>query len=72
MIAATKDAWTTATPVAAKAPPARRDPMGLRMGWRGFEAFSRLNALSDAELSARGLTRTELPQVALAAMMAGR
>jgi hypothetical protein len=71
MIAAKMDAWMPATPVAT-APPSRRDPWGLRMGWRGYEAFSRLNTLSDAELSSRGLTRGELPRLALAAMRAGR
>lgn len=72
MIAAKMDAWTPATLVGAKALPARRDPLGLRMGWRGFETFGRLNALSEAELSARGLTRGELPRLALAAMRSGR
>ena len=71
MIAAKMDTWTHATPVAAKAPPTRRDRLGLRIGWTGYRIFSRLDALSDSELTARGLTRAELPHVALAAMMAG-
>lgn len=71
MIAAKTDAWTTATPVAPRAPLARRDPLGLRMGWAGYRAFSRLDALSDSELAARGLTRAEIPRLALAAMRSG-
>lgn len=51
--------------------PARRDPWGFAMGWRGYQTFSRLNALTDDELAAQGLSRADLPRLALAAMKAG-
>lgn len=69
MIAAKMDAWMPAMPVAAAS---RRAPgrggWGFAMGWRGFETFSRLNALTDSELAAQGLSRADLPRLALAAM----
>ena len=52
------------------APARKRDPFGFIAGWRAFTAFNDLNALSDGELKARGLTRADLPRVALAAMRA--
>lgn len=73
MNAAKMDAWLPAMTAEAEAPrePARRDPWGFVMGWRGYQAFSSLNALTDAELAARGLSRADLPRLALGAMKAG-
>ncbi len=73
MNAAKMDAWMPATPIASELPqePARRDPWGLVMGWRGYQAFSRLNAMTDAELAAKGLSRADLPRMALDAMKKG-
>lgn len=73
MNAAKMDAWMPAEPVVAEAPlePARRDPWGFAMGWRGYRAFSRLNAMTDAELALRGLSRADLPRLALEEMKAG-
>lgn len=39
---------------------------GLADGWRGYNAFTALNDLDDAALAARGLTRVDLPRLALA------
>ena len=73
MNAAKMDAWMPATPIASEAAqePARRDPWGFAMGWRGYQAFSRLNAMTDAELAAKGLVRADLPRLALDAMKKG-
>lgn len=71
MIAAKMDAWMPATLEARERQPAPRGGgWGLAMGWRGYEAFSRLDALTDGELAARGLRRADLPRLALAAMRA--
>lgn len=73
MNAAKMDAWMPATPIASEVvqEPARRDPWGFAMGWRGYRVFSRLNAMTDAELAARGLSRADLPRLALDAMKKG-
>lgn len=42
---------------------------GLADGWRGYTAFTALNDLDDAALAARGLTRADLPRVALDEML---
>jgi len=41
---------------------------GLADGWRGYTAFSALNDLDDVALAARGLTRADLPRLALGEM----
>ncbi|TGD62102.1 hypothetical protein EYC08_16935 [Tabrizicola sp. WMC-M-20] len=41
---------------------------GLADGWHGYTAFNALNDLNDAELAARGLTRADLPRLALVEM----
>lgn len=72
MNAAKMDAWMPAAPVAeATTGTPRRDPHGFAMGWRGYMTFSRLNAMTDAELAAQGLSRADLPRLALEAMKAG-
>lgn len=73
MNAAKMDAWMPAISAAAETPrePTRRDPWGFAMGWRGYHAFSRLNALTDGELAARGLSRGDLPRLALEVMKSG-
>lgn len=54
-------------PVAA-APVIGRDPLGLKAGWRGYVVWRDLSALSDAELASRGLTRADIPAMALKAI----
>lgn len=41
---------------------------GLADGWHGYAVFNALNDLNDAELAARGLTRADLPRLALVEM----
>ena len=72
MIAAKMDAWMPAAGGEASRTAGAGDRWGFAMGWRGYRAFSDLDALSDAELQLRGLSRAELPQLALRAMRAGR
>jgi hypothetical protein len=55
----------------APAPERRADPWGLAAGWRGWQEWSRLAAMTDAELAAEGLTRAEAPRAALAALKTG-
>ncbi len=47
------------------------DPLGLVSGWRGYRAYTELASLGDEALAARGLTRKDLPRVALEAMRRG-
>ena len=49
-------------------PESSRDPFGLVAGWRAYSVWRDLSALTDAELSARGLRRADIPQRALAAV----
>lgn len=43
----------------------RFDPLGLVSGYKAYLVYSGLAAKSDAELDALGLTRADLPRVAL-------
>ena len=48
------------------------DPLGLTAGWRAYRAYTRLDAQSDADLAARGLTRADLPRRAFDAGFGNR
>lgn len=39
---------------------------GLTAGYRTYEAYTKLDNMSDAQLAARGLTRRDLPRAAAA------
>jgi hypothetical protein len=56
----------THSPAAALRRRLPRDPLGLVAGFRAYLAFRDLSALPDAALSARGLTRADLPARAAA------
>ncbi len=49
----------------------RRDPFGLVAGWRAYAVWRDLAELSDAELGARGLSRADLPRIALGEIRGG-
>jgi hypothetical protein len=45
----------------------RFDPLGLVTGYKAYTIYSALAAKSDAELTAMGVTRADLPGLAMAA-----
>lgn len=47
---------------------ALRDPLGIASGLRAHRVFTHLSALSDTQLAAQGIARTDICQIALAAM----
>ena len=51
--------------------PVRRDPLGIVTGFRAHRVYTALAAKSDRELDAMGLTRADLPRVAMAAVSEG-
>ena len=44
------------------------DPLGLVSGYKAYQIFTALDAKSDAQLSALGLKRVDLPRVAIGAV----
>ncbi|MBD3763431.1 MAG: hypothetical protein IE927_01470 [Rhodobacterales bacterium] len=52
-----------AKPAATRAP--EHDVLGLRAGWRAYTVWRDLSELTDGQLAARGLTRADIPALAL-------
>ncbi|POF34508.1 hypothetical protein [Roseibium marinum] len=48
------------------------DPLGLVSGYRAYLLYTHLSAKSDNELALMGVTRAELPSVAMDAVFKGR
>ena len=42
-----------------------RDPFGLLSGYRAYLVYTSLSAKSDRELTALGISRTDLPRIAV-------
>jgi hypothetical protein len=47
---------------------ALRDPLGIASGLRAHRVYTHLSALSDTQLAAQGITRSDISQIAVAAM----
>lgn len=43
------------------------DPLGLVLGFKAYQIYTALDGKSDGELAALGLSRSDLPQVAMSA-----
>jgi uncharacterized protein YjiS (DUF1127 family) len=52
--------------------PGRFDPLGLVSGYRAYLVHARLDAMDDAQLSAIGLTRADVPRAAMEAVLEAR
>lgn len=48
------------------------DFLGLLSGYRAYQVYTRLSAMSDAELADLGVRRQDLARVAMEAVFAGR
>ena len=49
-----------------------RDPLGILGGYRAYLVFTNLNAKSDVELRALGVTRMDLPRLAMEVVFESR